>query len=436
MKNLVSHRENIPLAVIGFNHLTADVQIREKAAFNENQQLRIMKLLSKDFNTRGSLILSTCNRTEIYVCGRKAIKFVYEICQMLDIINKTNTFCNEDITYIYTGKKAIHHFFRVITSLDSQIIGESQITGQVKTAYEKSRLLSYTDILINRMYNFGMQTEKHVRSKTYLSEGAVSISFAGVELARKIFGNLQKTKVVLIGAGDTAELAAEHFTSRDISQIYVVNRTYKNAEKVAKKFNGKAVEWSNLTEAIYQANIIITATSSDEYILNYPILEAAAKQREYKSIFLIDLAIPRDVDPSVSDIDGVFLYNLDSLQDIVNNNIKLREKEIPKAEKIVNKYVSEYIEWYNTLPVIKTITQLSQYFEEIREQEFERLKGRFSKENLEEAEYLSKSLMKKFLHHHIVSLRKSSTNPQRQKQHIDLVDEIYRLNGSTVNEDN
>ncbi len=436
MKKLLSFRENIPIAVVGFNHLTADVKIREKGAFNEGQQTRIMKLLSKDFNTRGALILSTCNRTEIYICGRKAIKYISKIRQRLDKINPTDIFCDENITYTYTGKKAIHHFFRVITSLDSQIIGESQITGQVKDAYEKSRSLAFTDILINRLYNFGMQTEKQVRSKTYLSEGAISISFAGVELARKIFGNLRQTNVLLIGTGDTAELAAEHFSSHGASQVFVVNRTFKNAKKLAEKFGGTAISWENLNETLLQTNIIISATSSDDYVLDYKTLESAAKLRDYKSLFLIDLAIPRDIDPAVSDIDGVFLYNLDSLQDTVQKNIELRKKEIPKAEKIVDKYVSEYIAWYNTLPVVKTITQLSQYFEEIRDQEFKRLKNRFSKESLAEAEYLSKSLMKKFLHHHIMSLRRNSPDPERRKQHIDLVDEIYRLNGSTINEDN
>ncbi len=208
MKSQKTHRENIPIAVIGLSHLTADLKVREKAALNENEQSRIMKLLSKEFNARSSIILSTCNRTEIYVCGRKALKYISEICEALDKIKKIHIFSNKEVTYIHVGKNAISHFFHVISSLNSQIIGEPQITGQVKDAYEKSRLKSNTDILLNRMYNIGMQTEKKVRSMTYLSEGAISVSFAGVELARKIFGNLQNTNVLLIGAGETAELAA------------------------------------------------------------------------------------------------------------------------------------------------------------------------------------------------------------------------------------
>ena len=215
----------------------------------------------------------------------------------------------------------------------------------------------------------------------------------------------------------------------------MANRTFKNARRIASKVNGEALQMEDLAQAIELADIIITASSSDEFVLKKNNLEQIAKKREFRSIFLIDLAIPRNIDPSVSNIDGVFLYNLDDLKDIVQSNLELRKNEIPKAEKIVEYNVNEYINWYNTLPVIKTITKLSQYLEEIRKQEFERLKNRFPIESLEEVEYLSKSLMKKFLHHHIISLRNNSNDPDRRKHHIDLVDEIYRLNGSEIKND-
>ena len=435
MKTIDSHQENIPIAIVGLNHKTANVDIREKATFSEDQQSSLILQLSKRFNIRGALVLSTCNRTEIYLCGRKVIKYISDLCTFLDKTKKENIFSNKETTYIYTGRKAIHHFFRVITSLDSQIVGEPQITGQVKDAYEKSRQLNHTDVLINKMFNFGMQVEKQVRTNTYLGDGAVSVSFAGVELARKIFGSLHNSTILLIGAGETAELAALNFVDREVSKILVANRTIKNARRIAKKVNGEALQLEDLAQAIEQADIIITAVSSDEFVLKKLNLEQIAKKRDFRSLFLIDLAIPRNIDPTVAEIDGIFLYNLDDLQDIVKSNIERRKNEIPKAEKIVENHLNEYIDWYNTLPVIKTITKLSQYLEEIRKQEFERLKNRFPKESLEEAEYLSKSLMKKFLHHHIISLRKSSNDPNRRKQHIDLVDEIYQLNGSELKND-
>jgi glutamyl-tRNA reductase len=300
---------------------------------------------------------------------------------------------------------------------------------------KEARLQKHTDIFINKMYNFGMQVEKQVRSRTYLTDGAVSVSFAAVELARKIFGDLKNTKVLLIGAGETAELAATHFVKRKISKIYVANRTYKKARHLAEEFNGEATSLNDSTQILEQVDIVITATSSNDFIFNKNDLENVAKKRDYKSIFLVDLAMPRDVDPAVTDIDGVFLYNLDALDDIVTNNIDQRKSEIPKAEKIVEDHVFNYIKWYKTLPMVKTITQLSKYFEEIREQEFERLKNRFPDSHLADAEYLSKSLMKKLLHHHIMTLRRSNGDPLRLKQHIDLVGEIYPLKDAQKDND-
>ena len=421
--------------MVGINHRTADVAIREKAVFSDEQQVTIMHRLSKLYRMRGIFVLSTCNRIEIYVCGRKAIKYIGDICTWLDNFKKEHIFCNQDLVYIFKGRDAIHHFFRVISSLDSQIIGEAQIIRQVKDSYEKSHRLKHTDIFINKMYNFGMQVEKQVRSKTYLTNGAVSISFAAVELARKIFGNLQNTTVLLIGAGETAELAALHFVTRDVSNIVVVNRTFKKARLLAAKFQGEAVQLKHMLQAIEKSDIVITATSSDSFIVNKQDLEKVAKQRDYKPIFLIDLAIPRDVNPEVTDIDGVFLYNLDALQEIVQKNMEQRKAEIPKAEKIIEDHVFKYIKWYKTLPMVKTITQLSKYFEEIREREFERLKNRFPETSLGDAEYLSKSLMKKLLHHHIMTLRRSNGDPLRLKQHIDLVGEIVQLNDSQQEND-
>ena len=435
MKSRDTYNENIPIAVVGISHHTAEVNIREKAVFNDKQQTTLMRRLSKLYRTRGIFVLSTCNRTEIYVCGRKAIKYIEDICEWLDKFKKVAIFSNKDLIYIAKGREAIRHFFRVISSLDSQIIGEPQITGQVKTAYENAHLLKHTDIFINKMYNFGMQVEKQVRSKTYLTDGAASISFAAVELAKKIFGDLYNTTVLLIGAGETAELTALHFVKRKVSRIIVTNRTFKKAWNLAAKLEGEAIQLQHSLQAIEQADIVITATSSEKYILHKQDLEKIAQKRDYKPIFLIDLAIPRNIDPEVTEIDGIFLYNLDALNEIVQNNIDQRESQIPKAEKIVEDYVLKYIKWYKTLPLVKTITQLSKYFEEIREQEFERLKNRFPEDNLADAEYLSKSLMKKLLHHHIMTLRRSNGNPLRLKQHIDLVGEIYPLNDSQQEND-
>jgi glutamyl-tRNA reductase len=426
---------NIPLSVVGLSHHTSGVDIREKASLNDDEFEALIQKFSNAYEACGIMILSTCNRTEIYVSGNEAVQDISTICRWLDNLKAQKVFCNTPYTYTYTGLQAIQHFFRVISSLDSQLVGEPQITGQVKEAYEKSLDLNATNILINKMYNFGMQEERQVRGKTYLTDGAVSVSFAGVELARKIFGNLINTTVLLIGAGETAELAATHFIKRDAGNILVVNRTFKKAQILAEKFDGKPFEISDLPAALDQADIVISATSSKDYVVTEKMIKEVSKKRDYKPVFLIDLAIPRDVDPAAKNIDGVFLFNLDSLQEIVNANLERRQDEIPKAEKIINHYLTEYNKWFHALPVTDTITQLNRCFEEIREKEFERLKRRFPEDSRAEVEYLTKSLMKKFLHQHIRTLRHSNLDHSRQKQHIDLVSEIYQLNGSSLEND-
>lgn len=429
MNTLDTHSENVPITVVGLNHVSAAVCLREKAAFNDAQQATIFRQLSTEYNARGAIILSTCNRTEIYLSGRKAAKYIDDVCHWLDSLIRARIFTNPETVYIYKGRQAVTQFFRVIAGLDSQIVGEPQITGQVKNAYERSRRINCTDLLLNKMYHAGMQAEKKVRNQTFLGEGAVSVSFAAVELARKIFTGLEKRTVLLIGAGETAQLAACHFFKQGITRMIILNRTGEKARKLAQRFAGRALPLQKLPQALLQADIVLAATSSDNFILDKSCLEELARKRNYRPLSLIDLAMPRDIDPAVRDIDGIFLYDLDDLQEVVEANLQQRRKEIPRAETIINGCVDDFLNWYGSLPVVQTITQLSGYLEEIRQKEFNRLKNRFPKEYRAEAEYLSRSLMKKFLHHHIVTLRNNTNDPLRQKLHMELVDEIYKLNG-------
>ena len=275
----MNNRE-IPIAVVGISHRSADVSIREKASFSEQEQNILIRQYAAKYKSSGILVLSTCNRTEIYVSGNESVGNIEELCVWLDTFKSEPVFTNNEFVYFYTGVKAVRHFFRVASSLDSQMIGEPQITGQVKTAYENSRGSDNSNILINKMYHIGMQAEKQVRSKTYLTDGAVSVSFAGVELARKIFGDLEKTTVLMIGAGETAELAATHFAKRNVKQILVVNRTLAKAARIAENCGGRALPFLELDHALNQADVVIMATSSKEYVLTRTMLDKMAKSRE------------------------------------------------------------------------------------------------------------------------------------------------------------
>jgi len=281
------HSETIPLAVIGISHHTASVEIREKASFTGEEYTAFMNKFTKKYQSCGLMVISTCNRTEIYISGETAINDISGICSLLDKVKQQKIFCKKNIVYTLKGKEAAYHFFRVISSLDSQMVGEPQITGQVKDAYERSRSLGHTGILINKMFNYGMQAEKQVRSETYLTEGAVSVSYAGVELARKIFGDLKETTILLIGAGETAELAATHFIKRDASNILVGNRTFKKAKRLADKFNGKAIDMENLETTLDQVDIVITATSSTDYVITNPEISILQQEMLMASFYII-----------------------------------------------------------------------------------------------------------------------------------------------------
>jgi len=232
--------ENIPLGLIGISHKTAPVEVRDKVAFNAEEQSVVLKKLKEDFNIEGCFILSTCNRTEIYISAEIQETDLSGIRKLLDEIKSCTHFNDDNITYQLTGIEVIQHFFRVISSLDSQIVGECQITGQVKDGYELAHGLGYTDTVINKMFNYGMQAKKKVHNDTYLTDGTVPVSFAGVELARKIFGDLNGKDILLVGAGKTAELAAYHFMEDGVNSINVANRTLSHAQELADKFSGNS----------------------------------------------------------------------------------------------------------------------------------------------------------------------------------------------------
>ena len=350
-----------------------------------------------------------------------------QIRTWLDAYKKTNYFSDHQITYEMTGTAAVYHFFKVISSLNSQIIGEPQITGQVKDSYRRAYDQKVTNTFINKMFNYGLQVEKEVRNDTFLSNGAISVSFAGVELARKIFDKVDDKTVLLIGSGQTAELAAVHFKEIGIQNIYISSRTYGKAEQLAKKFSGKVCPLTDLQTILEQVDIVISATSSPDPIVTKEMIEPVCKAKHHKPIFLIDLAVPRDIDPAMDSIDGVYLYNLDDLQDIVQMNLEKRKKEIPKALKIVDAYILEFEKWASVHSMAFVIKRLKDHFDTLRNKEMERLRNRLPKDNHEDIDYLTLSIANKLMHQHIKSLKKYVTDPSRYRQYVEFISDLYEL---------
>ncbi len=418
----------IPLGIIGISHHTAPVELREKVALSEEEQKMAIARISGQFEVNGCLVLSTCNRTEIYISDEHLDESCQKIRTWLNELKQCNTYTDAQITYELTDAEAAEHFFKVLSGLDSQIIGEQQITGQVKDSYDLAHALSATDSLINKLFNFAMQAKKRVHNETFLSDGTVSISFAGVELARRIFNNLSNKQVLLIGAGKTAELAAYHFQESGVKSISVANRTFERADELAQKFNGKAFRMDQLPDALSEADIVISATSSTEYVLTAEMLKPISKQRHHRPIFLIDLAIPRDIDPAINSIDSVFLYNLDDLEEIVKINLEKRRKEIPKSMKIIREFVGEFQEWVRLNSMTNVAGRLKKKLDELRINEIERLKAKLPQNGYRaEVEHLTESIINKVVRQHVKALKKVAHDPEQYNKQVEMISRIYDL---------
>jgi glutamyl-tRNA reductase len=420
--------ERIPIGVLGISHRTAGVEIRDHIALSEKEQKVLIQTLKQRPNIQGSLVLSTCNRTEIYLSGEDLVSEIKEIRNWLAAFKKCEHFNNADISYELYGEDMARHFFKVISGLDSQIVGEVQITTQVKECYNLSHDLEGTDAVLNKLFNFAMQAKKKVFNNTFLYDGTVSISFAGVELARKIFTEFTNKNILMIGAGKTAELAAFHFKENGVKHINVVNRTLASAQRLARELNGEAYPMEDLVSALKSTDIVISATSSQDYIITTDILKTVCDQNNYQPIFLIDLAIPRDIEPECSSLDCVYLFNLDDLQEIVNLNLEKRKSEIPKSVRIIDEFILEFRKWHESQSMASVIRRLKSHLDRVRLNEIERLKKSLPQNGYaEEIDHLTENIINKVVRQHVKTLKKYSSNPELYNQHLDLINKLYEL---------
>ncbi len=399
------------IAVVGLSHKTAPVEIREKLTFPAQEQGGALRQLISCENVAEGVILSTCNRTEIYAVVSDFSKGKDEVVNFLSGVCALDK--SELLNYLYFKEQenAIRHLFKVSSSLDSMIVGEAQILGQVKEAYQSSFEVQGTSVVLNRLFREAISVGKKVRTETGIGENAVSISYAAVQLAKKVFEDLKGHTVLVIGAGEMSELTAQHLLANGVSAVLVANRTHERAVELAAKFNGKAIKFDDCQEFLKDADIVISSTGAPHYVIHSDVVSKAMRRRKNKPIFFIDIAVPRDIEPEVGEVYNVFLYDIDDLQSVVDVNLAEREKEANKAEKIIDKEVSKFLSWINSLEVVPTISALRREVEEIRMAEMEkvlaRLKHLSSKDkNLIDA--LTNAIMNKVLHKPIVGLKESA----------------------------
>jgi glutamyl-tRNA reductase len=389
------------LLVIGLNHNTAPIAIRECLAFPEDKLEDALSKVHTLSSVKENMIVSTCNRVEVYSATRETEKAIYDLKGFLSQYHGIPLKEFEESLYTYVGEEAVRHIFRVASSLDSMVLGEPQILGQIKNAYDISQQTKTSGLILHRLLHRAFHVAKRVRTETKIAISAVSVSSVAVELAERIFGTLEKKTVLLIGAGEMCELAARHLVSAGIEKILITNRTYERAVALAQGFRGEAIPFEEMGQGLKKADIVISATNSPQYLIGHDQIIKMMKDRKQKPIFFIDISDPRDIEPKVGDIENVYLYNIDDLQKVAKGNIKDREKEAQKAEAIVQDEVVKFVNWYRSLEVTPTIVALRNKFEEIRKRELEKilsLHPNLSEKERQSLEALTSAIINKILH--------------------------------------
>jgi glutamyl-tRNA reductase len=364
------------LFAVGLSHRTAPVELRECVDFARGGLEAALSALASRGVGREMVVVSTCNRAEVYTVADG------------DTADAVGRFFGEyhgvpheqmaAHLYVHRGAEAARHLFRVSAGLDSLVVGEPQILGQVKSAYSAANTGRFTGAITNRLFHSAFAVGKRVRSETGLGEGAVSVSYAAIALAKKIFGNLAGLNVLILGAGEMAKLTGIHLKAQQVRQITIASRTLSTAERLAAQLDGLAVPWSQLGIALGLADIVVTATGSTEPVLTRGQVHEVMRPRRQRPLFVIDIALPRDVEPAVGDIDQVFLYNIDDLQGIVQENLARRSGELTRADAIVSEEVARFAAWLQSREIIPTVVALRQRFEAIRQAELSRLEPKLS----------------------------------------------------------
>ncbi|MBF0234509.1 MAG: glutamyl-tRNA reductase [Desulfamplus sp.] len=416
------------ITLIGINHKTAAVELREALAFTAEDTSNALKSLISNDDIKEAMIFSTCNRMEILFIpahenGTQAmISFLSEYKNV-----PASRF--QEALYIYRGSDAIKHLFRVASSLDSMILGEPQILGQVKAAYRATIANKSSGVIINRLMHKAFSIAKKVRRETGIGDNAVSISYAAIELANKIFSDLSERRVMLLGAGEMAELAIEHLISHGVKKIIVANRTFENAVTLAEKFNGKAVKFEERERMLQDVDIIVSSTGATEYVLTASHVKKIMSLRKSRPLFFIDIAVPRDIDPEINKIDNAYLYDIDDLQNIVDDNMDGRKKEAVKGERLVDEAVIKFQRWLSNLDVVPTIVAIREKIEKITEAETEKTLSslQLGDEEQEAIKRMARAITSKIMHDPIRFL-KNTGNHRDDSFYLNAAREIFNIN--------
>ena len=418
----------LDIVLLGINHNTAPIELRECIAFTEDQSKSALHSLMRKTFIKEALLFSTCNRVEVLVVTNDSARAVAETKNFIAEFNKIPLAQFENALYVHEGNEAVRHVFRVAASLDSMVVGEPQILGQIKAAYRTAIDQKTSGVILNRLLHRTFFVAKKIRSETGIGDRAVSISYAAVELARKIFDVLEGKEVLLIGAGEMAELAVEHLIRAKVDQVWVANRTFENGLELAEQFNGQAIRFEEIPESLKTVDIIISSTGASEYVIRPDQIKGVIRKRKNRPLFFIDIAVPRDIDPDINRLSNCYVYDIDDLKGIIDENIEDRQKEAIKGERIVDEAVIRFREWYESLDVVPTIIALRQKMTAIAEAELKKTlqASTISKQEAKAIQKMADSLINKILHDPTQFLKRNGMREDKSL-YIDSVRKLFNL---------
>lgn len=424
------------VVVVGVNHKTAPVEVRERLSFSEHSLRESFTLLRSYPGIDGCVILSTCNRTEIYAAVTAMEEGIHFISDFLSQKSGAGISDINKFTYSYGTQDTIRHLLRVASGLDSMLLGETQILGQVRAAYQLAQTHGVTNKEINTLFKHAITTGKRVRTETGIDQHAVSISYAAVELARQIFGNLNGRSVMVVGAGKMSELTAKHLVANGVSGVIVSNRSYDRAVNLAEQFDGKAVRFNQLFHYMEDADIIISCTAASHYVVRLSDVSEVMRRRNGRQIMIVDIAVPRDIDPAVGNLPGVALYDVDDLQNVVDSNLAERRRAATLADAIIEEEVVEFVRWIGTQFVVPTIAALKKRGEEVKQKELRRAinrLGELSEHDRKVISSLANSIVNQLLHDPVTQLKANALKPEGQL-YSEAAKTLFQLNDESVEE--
>lgn len=418
----------LDLFCVGLNHETSPLEVRDALVMNEEEVERAITALRERGGASEALVLSTCNRTEVYARGSAIEDPPAFVAALLGEIKGMDLSGKEGrLLYTYREPDSVRHLFRVACGLDSQVLGEPQITGQVKDALSLAARSGGSGPVIDRLLDAALRAAKRARTETAIGRGPVSSAYAAVSLATKVLGSLGDKRLLVIGAGEMAALSAAHFKDAGVGQFMVANRSRERAEAFAASFHARVVSLEALPVVLPGADVVVSATSASDLIVREEMVRNAMKIRKNRSLLLLDLAVPRDVDPRVAKLPNVFLHDLDALGGIVAQSLAHRRSEIPKVEAIVEEEMTRFLRWHRSLAVVPTVTAFRSQVETIARQELERHRGKFRAEDHAALDALVHGIVQKLLHKPTTRLTRADEKAPEGIARIDAIRDLFGI---------